>query len=110
VEIMTWFARHNFPEQDVVWVIFDAISDEPKPIDNEVLDWAHREIESCRRDEHDGLKAAAPDLLRLDRYEYRAWSRQKRAIQEFMMIKAKARSAQRIPAAEDGAVCETQVP
>ena len=107
VEIMTWFARHNFPEQDAVWIIFDAMSDEPTPIDNEVLDWARREIESCRRDEHDGLKAAVPDLLRLDRYEYRAWSRQKRAIEEFMMIKA--RSAQHTPTAEDGTVCETQV-
>jgi hypothetical protein len=45
--------------------------------------------------------------VRLDRYECRAWSRQKRAIEEFMMIKA--RSAQRIPAAEDGAARETQV-
>ena len=107
VEIMTWFARHNFPEEDAVWVIFDAMSDEPRPIDNEVLDWARREIEACRRDEHEALKAAAPDLVRLDRYEHRAWSRQKRAIAEFMMIKA--RSAQRISAAEDGAVCGTQV-
>jgi hypothetical protein len=113
VEIMTWFAQHNFPEQDAVWIIFDAMSDEPKPIDNEVLDWAHREIEASRRDEHEALKAAAPDLVRLDRYECRAWSRQKRAIEEFMMIKAKAeakaKSTQRIPAAEDGAVCEAQV-
>ena len=108
VEIMRWFARHNIPEQNAVWIIFDAISDEPKPIENEVLDWARREIEVCRRDEHDALKSAAPDLVRLDRYERRAWSRQKRAIEEFMMIKA--RSAQRIPAAEDGAVCEMQVP
>ena len=72
------------------------------------LDCARKEIESCRRDEHDGLKAAAPDLVRLDRYEHRAWSRQKRALQEFMVIKAKARGDGRIPAAEEGAVCETQ--
>ena len=81
------------------------MSDEPAPIDNEDLDWARREIEAYRRDEHDALKAAAPDLVRLGRYEHRAGSRQKRAIEEFMMIKA--RSAQHIPAAEDAAVCET---
>jgi hypothetical protein len=107
VGIMGWFARRGFPEQDAVWIILEAMSDEPAPIDNEVLDWARREIEACRRDEHDALKAAAPDLVRLDRYEHRAWSRQKRAIEEFMVIKA--RSAQHTPAAEDGAACETQV-
>jgi hypothetical protein len=105
VGIMSWFARRGFPEQDAVWIILEAMSDEPAPIDNEVLDWARREIEAHRRDQHDALKAAAPDLVRLDRYEHRAWSRQKRAIEEFMMIKA--RSTQHIPAAEDSAVCET---
>jgi hypothetical protein len=109
VGIVRWFARHGFPEQDAVWIILDAMSDEPALIDNEILDWARKEIEACRRDEHDALKAAAPDLVRLDRYECRAWSRQKRAIQEFMIIKAEVRSAQRIPAAEKGAVCETRV-
>ena len=102
--IMSWFARHRFPEQDAVWIILEAMSDEPAPIDNEVLDWARRAIEACRRDEHDAVKAAAPDLLHLDRYECRASSRQKRAIQEFIMIKAKARNAQRIHAAEEGTV------
>jgi hypothetical protein len=107
VGIMIWFARYGFSEQDAVWIIFDAMSDEPTPIDNEVLDWARKEIEACRRDEHDALKAAAPDLVRLDRYEYRAWLRQKRAIEEFMVIKA--RSAQHTSAAEDGAAFQTQV-
>jgi len=109
VGIMRWFARHGFPEQDAVWIILEAMSDEPAPIDNEALDQVRKAIEAYQRDEHEALKAAAPDLVRLDRYECRAWSRQKRAIQEFMMIKVEARSAQRILAAEDGAVCETQV-
>jgi hypothetical protein len=108
VGIMRWFARRGFPEQDAVWIILEAMSDEPAPIDNELLDRARREIEACQRDEHDAFRTAAPDLVRLDRYECRAWSRQKRAIQEFMMIKAEARSAQRMPAAEKGAVCERQ--
>jgi hypothetical protein len=108
VGIMRWFARHGFPEEDAIWVIFDAMSDEYAPIDNEVLDRAPNKIEACQRDEHEALKAAAPDLARLDRYECRACSRQKRAVEEFMMIKVK--SVRRIPAAEKDAVCETQVP
>jgi hypothetical protein len=110
VGIMRWFLRHGFAEEDAIGVIFDAMSDEPAPIDNEILDRARKKIEACQRDEHDVLKAAAPDLVRLDRYECRAGSRQKRAIEEFMMIKAEVRSARRIPAAEKGTVCETQVP
>jgi hypothetical protein len=102
--IMRWFARHNFPQQDAVWIILDAMSDEPAPIDNEVLDRARKEIDAYQRDEHEALKAAAPDLARLDRYECRACSRQKRAVEEFMMIKVKR--ARPIPA-EKGAVCET---
>jgi hypothetical protein len=109
VGIVRWFARRGFPEQDAVWIILDAMSDEPTPIDNEVLDWARREIEACQRDEHEALKAAASDLVRLDRYECRAWSRLKRAIEEFMRIKAEVESVQGIPAAEEGAVFETQV-
>jgi hypothetical protein len=109
VGIIRWFARHGFPEQDAVWIILEAMSDEPAPIDNEVLDRARKEIEACQRDEHEAIKAAAPDLVRLDRYECRAWTRQKGAIQEFMRIKAEARSAKRTPAAEKGAVCETRV-
>ena len=80
---------------------------EEKPIDDETLERARKEIEARQRDEHDAFRTAAPDLVRLDRYECRAWSRQKRAIQKFMTIKAKPGSAQRIPAAADGAVCET---
>ena len=108
VGIMRWFARHGFPEEDAIWVIFDAMSDEPAPIDNQVLDRARKEIEASQRDEHEAFKAAAPDLVSLDRYECRACSRQKRAIEEFMMVKAK--TARRIPAAEKGAVSETRVP
>jgi hypothetical protein len=67
-----------------------------------------KEFEARQRDEHDAFRTAAPDLVRLDRYECRAWSRQKRAIQEFMMIKAKVTGVQGMPAAEKGAVCETQ--
>jgi hypothetical protein len=105
VGIMRWFARRGFPEQDAVWIILDAMSDEPTPIDDEVLDRARKEIEARQRDEHDALKAAAPDLARLDRYECRAWSRLKRAIQEFMRIRAEVSCVEGIAAG--GAECET---
>ena len=107
--IISWIADDCFSEGDAVCIILDAMSNEPRPIDNEVLDRARKMIEACQRDEHEALKAAAPDLVLFDRYECRAWSRQKRAIQEFMMIKAKIRSAQCVPVAEKGPVGETQV-
>jgi hypothetical protein len=44
-------------------------------------------IEQRQRDEHEALKEAIPDLIRLERYERRAWSRQRRAIREFLNIK-----------------------
>jgi hypothetical protein len=40
------------------------------------------------RDEIDALHEAMPDLLRLARYERRAWSRRKRAMREFVEIKS----------------------
>jgi hypothetical protein len=40
------------------------------------------------RDEFDAMRHAMPDLDRLERYERRAWSRQKRAIRNFMQIKS----------------------
>ena len=39
------------------------------------------------RDESAALEEASLDLIRLDRYERRAWSRQKRAMRSFMNIK-----------------------
>jgi hypothetical protein len=38
------------------------------------------------RDEFDAMRCAMPDLDRLARYERRAWSRQKRAIRDFIEI------------------------
>jgi hypothetical protein len=40
------------------------------------------------RDEVDALCEALPDLIRLDRYERRAWSRRTRHLRRFMMIKS----------------------
>jgi hypothetical protein len=60
------------------------------------LDQAHKLIRE--RDQLQCLLEALPDLVRLERYERRAWSRQKRAIRKFIDIQviretAKARAA-----------------
>jgi hypothetical protein len=57
------------------------------PIDREagVRNQANEGINE--RDEFAALEEAAADLIRLDRYERRAWSRQKRAIRDFMNMK-----------------------
>ncbi len=47
---------------------------------------ARKRIEEQQRDEYEALEAAAADLIRLERYERRAWSRQKRAIRSFLNL------------------------
>jgi hypothetical protein len=42
------------------------------------------------RSELAALRLAMPDLVPLERYERRAWSRQKRAIKEFISLKSRA--------------------
>ncbi len=39
------------------------------------------------RDEFEAMEVGAPDLIRLDRYERRIWSRQKRAFRDFQKMK-----------------------
>jgi hypothetical protein len=51
------------------------------------------------RDEFEALEAAIRDLIRLDRYERRAWSRQKRAILELANIKLVRRFSGAAPTA-----------
>jgi len=51
------------------------------------LKLARKLIEEQEWDKYEALEEAAPDLIRLDRYERRAWSRQKRAIRSFMNLK-----------------------
>jgi hypothetical protein len=48
---------------------------------------ASRLIESSERDEHEIMEEAAIDLVRLDRYERRGWSRYKRAVRSYMNLK-----------------------
>jgi hypothetical protein len=51
------------------------------------LELAREEIKRRQRNDYEALEEAIPDLIRLERYERRAWSRQKRAIQQLVLIK-----------------------
>jgi len=57
-------------------------------IDSKTVELAGTRSEGEGGDENESLKAAAPNLTTLERYERRAWSRLKRAIREFMTTKA----------------------
>ncbi len=59
---------------------FETIEEEER-----ALDRARKQIKE--RDEFEAFEQAAIDLIRLDRYERRAWSRQKHAIRAFMNLK-----------------------
>ena len=48
---------------------------------------ARQLVEEQERDEFEALEEAAADLIRLDRYERRSWSQQKRAIRNFMNLR-----------------------
>jgi hypothetical protein len=60
---------------------------EEEEIDGTILELARKRLNERERDEFEALQAAVLDLIRLSRYERRAWSRQKRAIRDFMSIK-----------------------
>jgi hypothetical protein len=60
---------------------------EEQEVDDQILQLAEKRVKEQERDEYEALEAAILDLIRLGRYERRAWSRQKRAIREFMKIK-----------------------
>ena len=64
------------------------------PIDGKTLELAGTHSEGEGRDEHGPPIAATAELTTLENYERRAWSRLKRAIREFMTIKALQQIAQ----------------
>jgi hypothetical protein len=88
--IMSWLTGGIFSEADILPFILNELVSETKPLDNQALELARKQIEAGQRDEHEALRVAVPDLVRLDRYETRAWSRQKRAMREFIRIKTMA--------------------
>jgi hypothetical protein len=86
-EIMDWLTEGIISEADIRPCILEELVSETKPVDSQILELARKQIEAGQRDEYEASQAAIRDLVRLDRYERRAWSRQKRAIREFIRIK-----------------------
>ena len=86
---------------DIVPVEIKALVEEPTDEEQQrALEFARRKIRHQQRNEYQALEEAIPDLIRLERYERRAWSRQKRAIREFVLIRFnRAMMAGRRPAA-----------
>jgi len=74
---------------DIVPIRLKALLEESDSIENQqrALDLASKHLKERDRDDYAALEEAIPDLVRLDRYERRIWSAQKRAIREFMNIK-----------------------
>ena len=72
---------------DIVPLELKVLMESPETVEEEErsLDLARQQIKE--RDEFEAFEQAAIDLIRLDRYEQRAWSRQKRAIRAFMNLK-----------------------
>jgi hypothetical protein len=64
-----------------------ALLEEPDRLDDQAIELARKQIEKQERDEYEALQAAVQDLIRLERYERRAWSPQKRAIREFIAVR-----------------------
>jgi len=63
----------------------------PRTEPTEELDWPV-DLDAAgklfkERDEYEAIEEAAPDLIRLERYYRRTWSRQKRAIRKFTNLK-----------------------
>jgi hypothetical protein len=73
---------------ELVPLSLKVLLEEPDPREEQhALDLTWKQIEQQQRDEHEAMQEAIPDLIRLERYERRAWSRQQRAIREFLNIK-----------------------
>jgi predicted PhzF superfamily epimerase YddE/YHI9 len=77
---------------------------EEQEVDDQLLQLAEKRVKEQERDEYEALEAAILDLIRLGRYERRAWSRQKRAIREFMKIKMTGVEIRSAPVAEERVV------
>jgi hypothetical protein len=74
---------------DIVPIRIKALLADEEPSEEEehrALEIARQEIRRQQRNEYDAVEEAIPDLIRLERYERRAWSQQKRAIREFVLI------------------------
>ena len=75
---------------EIVPISVKALLEEAEPTDEEyqcAVALARQEIRRQQRSEYEALEEAVPDLIRLERYERRAWARQKRAINEFLNVR-----------------------
>jgi hypothetical protein len=77
---------------------------EEKEVDDQILQLAEKRVKEQEREEYEALEAAILDLIRLGRYERRAWSRQKLAIREFMKIKVTGVDTRSAPVAAERVV------
>jgi hypothetical protein len=84
-----WPAYRDPDSSDLVPLELKVLLEDPESdeVQQRALDVAAKVLKHEERDDHEALKEALPDLKRLDRYERRVWSAQKRAIREFMNIK-----------------------
>jgi hypothetical protein len=73
---------------EIVPLRLKVLLDESDPDkESNALELAKKQVEEQERDDHEALAAAVPDLIRLERYQRRAWSRQKRAIRQFIALR-----------------------
>jgi hypothetical protein len=79
-------------DDDIVPIRFEALLHEPDPAAEEKALELAKQIEE--RDEYEALEAAIVGLIRLDRYQRRAWSRQKKAIRELLRTTLVSRTTQ----------------
>ena len=80
-------AYHDY---EVVPISVKALLEEPiltEDQEKQLLEVARRQIEREGRTEYEALEEAIPDLIRLERYERRAWARHKRAMLDFLNLK-----------------------
>jgi hypothetical protein len=100
-EIMDWLTGGIIPEAGILHYILGELVSETKPINDQILELARKQIEASQRDEYEAFEAAVRDLVRLERYESRVWSRQKRAFREFVRIKTTGRDIHPTSALEE---------
>jgi hypothetical protein len=103
-------AKARVHEGDLAWAELERMNAQfgitgvyfdPRPVETMAMlenlppqpGWMPKPVQE--RDEVDAMREAMPDLVRLARYERRAWSRRKRAMLEFIKIKSTAPRADR---------------
>jgi len=75
-------------DSEIVPIDIKMLLEDPTEQEEEqASELAREEIKRRQRNDYEALEEAIPDLIRLERYERRAWSRQKRAIQQLVLIK-----------------------